>query len=374
MAPGTRGWRASSPVAVRNRSPALVQARASCSLRNAHEIILRWAARIGARETAVIRCHRTSLCGLTLPVIPDRMVIIFRGKNEYLSMIRVCLLILVCVLSAAGCVTEHTDPVRHPDLLLITPAEPFPLFVDQGQYRAILEGENLSVPARYSLGLVTIPPGKATPPHRLLGTTELIAVLAGEAAVRCDNETVIAPPGSVVLLPADVLQSIAARGNDDLVYLTVIQPPYTAGIDIREGDPALYTIVSDHVPVLVTSPGEGIIWDYETGTRITTLLNPVLMPELDLPVSYSIAYAELLPGGYIAENQLIGSSELIYVVTGEIGIITPRGTVITVPAGSAGYIPPDQVKRYWNTGSTVSTMLTIVDPAWTPEMTVMAGS
>ena len=81
LTPGTRGWRASSPVAVRNRSPALVQARASCSLRNAYEIILRWAARTGARETAVIRCHRTSLCGLTLPVIPDRMVIIFPWKE-----------------------------------------------------------------------------------------------------------------------------------------------------------------------------------------------------------------------------------------------------------------------------------------------------
>lgn len=285
---------------------------------------------------------------------------------------RSCLIFLLCTIGIAGCITGHPVPGENPELILITPAEPFPLFIDQGMYSAILDGEDPSIHAGYSLGVVTIPAGKGTPPHRLRETTELIAVFSGEAMVRCDNTTVTAPPGSLVLLPADVLQSIAASGGGDLVYLTVIQPPYTSAIDIRGDDLALTTLLSEGKPFLVPGPGSGIVWDYETGTRITTLLNPVLMPEADLPVSYSVAYAELLPGGYIAENRLMGSSELIYVVTGEIEISTPRGTVIAVPAGSAGYIPPDQVKRYRNTGSTHSTILTIVDPAWTPEMTVMA--
>lgn len=289
-------------------------------------------------------------------------------------MSRACLILLVCIISAAGCITEEAVRGMHPDLLLVTPAEPFPLFGDQAMYSAILDGDTLSVPVHYSTGLVTIPPGKATPPHRLLGTTELIAVLSGGAIVHGDGATVIAAPGSLVLLPPDTLQSIEARGDADLVYLTVVQPPFTPAIEIREGDHALLTMESSGVPLHIPGPEEGIVWDYETGARIVTLANPVLMPDADLPVSYSVAFIELLPGGYIDMNRLAGSSELLYVVSGEIAISSPGGSTIVVPAGSAGYVPPDQVKGYRNTAPGVSRILTIVDPAWSPEITIMEGT
>ena len=102
---------------------------------------------------------------------------------------------------------------------------------------------------------------------------------------------------------------------------------------------------------------------------IYTIANPVLMPERNLPIDYSVAYAELLPGGSADYNRLAGASELIYVKTGEIEVFTPVGSVTTVPAGSAAFVAPDQVKGYRNAGEVNATLLSFVDPAWTPEMT-----
>jgi hypothetical protein len=42
-----------------------------------------------------------------------------------------------------------------------------------------------------------------------------------------------------------------------------------------------------------------------------------------------------------------------------------------VPAGSAAYVAPDQVKGYRNSATSTSTILSFVDPAWTPEKTEM---
>ncbi|WP_281175267.1 hypothetical protein [Methanogenium cariaci] len=41
-----------------------------------------------------------------------------------------------------------------------------------------------------------------------------------------------------------------------------------------------------------------------------------------------------------------------------------------MPAGSVAWIAPDQVKGYRNTGASPATMLSVVDPAWTPERSV----
>jgi len=89
------------------------------------------------------------------------------------------------------------------------------------------------------------------------------------------------------------------------------------------------------------------------------------------PIDYIVAYAGLLPGGFIEDNRLNGSSEVIYVIDGEIEVFTPDGKTIQVPAGSAAYIPPDQVKGYQNAAASTSTILSFVDPAWTEERTTL---
>ena len=127
---------------------------------------------------------------------------------------------------------------------------------------------------------------------------------------------------------------------------------------------------TDSVPIVIPDPRKGIEWDIGSDMIIYTLANPVLMPELHLPIEYSVAYAEILPGGSADSNRLIGASEVICVITGEIEVFTPEGDSIRAPAGSAVWAAPGQVKGYRNAGDVNATILSFVDPAWTPERTV----
>lgn len=128
-------------------------------------------------------------------------------------------------------------------------------------------------------------------------------------------------------------------------------------------------MTTDEVPVIIPDPKKGIEWDIGSDMMIYSVLNPVLMPEMNAPVEYSVAYAELLPGGFAQDNYLNGSSELICVIEGEILVYTPNGNSISVTAGNAAYIPPNQIKGYRNVADSVSTIMSFVDPAWTPENT-----
>ncbi len=155
--------------------------------------------------------------------------------------------------------------------------------------------ETPQIMTNYSMGHVIIPPGNATAPHRLVGSVELDYFLSGEAEIHCDNETVTAREGATVLLPEGVLQSIAAAGDTELHYITVIQPPFTSAIEVSGIAPPALDTVTNGVPRIVSDPREGIEWDSGSGAVVYTLMNPVLMHEV--PINYSVAYAEFLPAG-----------------------------------------------------------------------------
>ena len=281
---------------------------------------------------------------------------------------RTASLLFICILLSAGCLSA--PPQQGETVRLITPPAGFSLFDSQGTYAGIIGNETPDIPANYSMGIVTIPPGNATPPHRLIGSTEFVYLIGGEAEIRCDNRTVTAREGEAVLLPEGVLQSIASVGKTDLRYVNVIQPPFTAAKEVL-GDELAALPTTDGVPVVIPDPGAGMAWDMGSDMMIYTLANPVLMTEMALPIDYSVAYAELLPGGSIGYNRLNGSSEVIFVISGEVEVFTPEGSVVRVPAGSAAYVPPDQVKGYRNVAASNATMLSVVDPAWTLEKTEM---
>jgi len=283
---------------------------------------------------------------------------------------RAIYLIFTCMLLSAGCLTANAPQEENKSIRLITPDEGFALFDGQGSYTGIIGNETPDIPANYSMGVVVIPPGHATPLHRLLGTSEFVHVIGGKAEIRCDNTTVVAGEGETVILPEGVLQSIAAAGDTDLRYIDAIQPPFRSSIEISGDELAALDLVTNATPILIPDPREGIEWDYGSAL-IYTLANPVLMPEMAPPIDYSVAYAGLLPGGSIEYNRLNGSSEVIYVIDGEIEVFTPDGKTIQVPAGSAAYIPPDQVKGYQNAAASTSTILSFVDPAWTEERTTL---
>ncbi|MCK9308250.1 MAG: cupin domain-containing protein [Methanoculleus sp.] len=282
-------------------------------------------------------------------------------------MYRIVPLLFACILLSAGCLAASESGAG---VSLIAPVDPIPIFDGQATYSGIIGNETPQIRANYSMGFVAVAPGNATPPHRLIGTAELVYVLGGTAEIRCDNETVTAREGETVLLPEGVLQSIASAGDADLLYITVSQPAYTPEIEISGDELDAVNVKTDCAPFVV-SPRKGIEWDLESGVVVYTLINPVLMNETALPIGYSLAYAELLPGGYLGRDGIRGSSDLLYVIEGEIEVATPDGEPIRVPAGSAAYVRPDQVKETRNAADSTTRLLSFIDPAWTPEKTVL---
>ncbi|WAI01766.1 cupin domain-containing protein [Methanogenium organophilum] len=290
---------------------------------------------------------------------------------------RVVCLILIATLTlvSAGCLTQSPSPAEDADIRLLTPDEGFSIFDGQGHYSGIIGEETPDITINYSMGCVTLPPGNGTLPHRLLGTSEMVCVIGGEAEIHCDATTVTAREGEIVVLPMGVLQTITAAGDVPLRYIDVIQPPFSAGVELSGDELAAYAPGTDGgatngIPIVIPDPREGIEWDIGSDMMIYTLANPVLMPDKHFPVDYSVAYAEILPGGSADFNELAGASEVIYVITGEVEVFTPGGTMIQVPAGNVAYIAPDQEKGYRNAGEVNATMLSFVDPAWTPERTI----
>lgn len=298
--------------------------------------------------------------------LPQMIGFIFPAANS-LAMNRVVCLIVICILTllAAGCLAEDSG------VCLLAPEEGFPIYGGQGNYSVFNCDEMPGIPANFTFGHVTIPPGNATPPHRLMGSSEFVCLTGGEAEIRCDNTTVTAHEGEVVILPEGVVQSIAAAGDAELRYIDVIQPPFSEANHVTEVELAADSGKPEGVPIVIPDPRDGIEWDIGSDMMIYTIANPVLMPEKNLPIEYSVAYAELLPGGSADSNRLKGASELIYVIAGEIEVFTPEGSVTCVPAGIAVWIAPDQVKGYRNSGEVNATILSFVDPPWTPEMTGM---
>jgi quercetin dioxygenase-like cupin family protein len=283
---------------------------------------------------------------------------------------RVVLLFFAFMILSAGCLTT-SEPEAEEHISLVAPADGFPIFEGLATYIGLVGEETPEIRANYSMGRVVIPPGSATAPHRLAGTVELVHILGGEAEIRSGNASVTAREGGTVLLPEGVLQSIAATGDAELRYITVIQPPFTSAIEVLEDDPAAFDTATDRAPIVVADPREGIEWDAGTGAVVYTLINPVLMPEKGIPIHYSVAYAVIQPGGYLGYDRLNGSSDLIYVIDGEVEVSTPGGEGVRVPAGSAAFIPPDVMKMTRNSADSVTTILSLVDPAWTVEKTAL---
>jgi quercetin dioxygenase-like cupin family protein len=286
---------------------------------------------------------------------------------------KLILLLFIALLLSTGCMSTFPEGPAESGLALMAPSDPFPIFGGQGQFSEIIVKDSPLPPLNYSMGSVVIAPGNRTPPHRLIGSSELVYVIEGTARIQCDNQTITVSKGELALLPEGVLQSIAAADGPELRYLSVIQPPYTSEIDISGDELAALAITSDGVPIIVRDPVDGIEWDYNTGTLIYTLINPVLMPGRDIPIDYSVAYAEILPGGHIVKNRLDGLTELVYVIEGEIVITSPGAGVLRVPAGSAGVVPMDVVKDFENPGEENAKILSFVDPAWRMERAHILG-
>ncbi len=96
---------------------------------------------------------------------------------------------------------------------------------DGSLLRELLHPDKAALEIRYSLAHATVPPSQATKPHRL-NTAEVYYVIAGSGAMFIDHDSQPVGPGSTVYIPPGAAQYIENVGDDDLVFLCIVDPAW----------------------------------------------------------------------------------------------------------------------------------------------------
>lgn len=78
---------------------------------------------------------------------------------------------------------------------------------------------------RYSLAYAVVKPGQITFLHRLK-TSEVYYILEGKGLMHIDNEVKKVKSGQAIYIPPDSAQRIKNTGNQDLVFLCIVDPAW----------------------------------------------------------------------------------------------------------------------------------------------------
>jgi mannose-6-phosphate isomerase-like protein (cupin superfamily) len=101
--------------------------------------------------------------------------------------------------------------------------------IDEGCH--ILELSNTPHDPAVSIARARVGPGVTTRLHRLTGTGERYVILSGRGRVDIDGQPpAVVRPGDVVLIPPGSPQRIRNTGNEDLVFLAICSPRFTAAV------------------------------------------------------------------------------------------------------------------------------------------------
>jgi mannose-6-phosphate isomerase-like protein (cupin superfamily)/2'-5' RNA ligase len=98
---------------------------------------------------------------------------------------------------------------------------------DRSILRELLHPDKADLAIRYSLAHATVKPGQKTTPHRLR-TTEVYYILQGHGRMHIDAEVADALPGCAIYIPPHATQHIENPGDDDLVFLCIVDPAWRA--------------------------------------------------------------------------------------------------------------------------------------------------
>ncbi len=104
-----------------------------------------------------------------------------------------------------------------------------PAFVagDATTIREVLHPKNEALPITYSLAHASLAPGASSYPHILEKQNELYIFLKGSGQVFIGAESSPATAGDVVLVPAGQKQYVHNSGAEELVFLCIVDPPWT---------------------------------------------------------------------------------------------------------------------------------------------------
>ncbi len=77
---------------------------------------------------------------------------------------------------------------------------------------------------RYSIAHALVPAGKSSLPHRLTKASEVYYFLEGTGVMHIDDETIKVGPGSLVYVPPNATQYLENTGDQDIVFLCIVDP------------------------------------------------------------------------------------------------------------------------------------------------------
>lgn len=96
---------------------------------------------------------------------------------------------------------------------------------DSTLLRELLHPDKQPLALRYSLAHATLPVGETSDPHALK-TSEVYYILAGKGEMHIDNEIRQVEPGDAVYIPPNARQFIHSCGDEDLVFLAIVDPAW----------------------------------------------------------------------------------------------------------------------------------------------------
>lgn len=100
--------------------------------------------------------------------------------------------------------------------------------LDDTIIREILNPKHDKIPLHlgYSLAQATLPPKKASLPHRFKTASEVYYILKGEGVMYIDDEAERVGPGDTIYIPPKAVQYIENTGEIDLEFLCVVYPEW----------------------------------------------------------------------------------------------------------------------------------------------------
>ena len=96
---------------------------------------------------------------------------------------------------------------------------------DGSLLRELLHPDKARVDIRYSLAHARVPPAEATKRHQLVAA-EVYHVIEGSGEMFIDDDSQPVGPGCTVYIPPGATQHIENVGDQDLVFLCIVDPAW----------------------------------------------------------------------------------------------------------------------------------------------------
>ncbi|MFH1309857.1 MAG: cupin domain-containing protein [Candidatus Omnitrophota bacterium] len=98
---------------------------------------------------------------------------------------------------------------------------------DKTVLREILHPDKEDLSIHYSLAHAVLDLGEKSTKHSLKKASEVYYILAGTGLMHINNESEQVRPESVVYIPPGAVQYIENIGEEKLVFLCIVDPPWT---------------------------------------------------------------------------------------------------------------------------------------------------